>query len=85
MIYGLVHSYDTWNPLYLQFGAYWELCKRFYHTEGLKHKLCVLFMGPSWLPGTSRFGNGYPEVWSNIIITNDYSNHWVMSLLSGGL
>ena len=62
VIYGLVHSYDTWNPLYLQLGAFWELFKRFYWTEGLKHKLCVLFMGPGWSPGTARCGNGVPEV-----------------------
>ena len=66
MIYGLVHSYDTWNPLYLQLGAYWELLKRFYQANGLRHKLGVLFMGPGWSPGTPRLGNGVPEV----MITN---------------
>ena len=66
MIYGLVHSYDTWNPLYHQLGAYWELLKRFYQTKGFKHKLCVLFMGPGWSPGTPRLGSGVPEVHANI-------------------
>ena len=62
VIYGLVHSTDTWNPLHNQFSTYWELLKRFYQTEGFKHKLCVLFMGPGWSPGTPRLGNGVPEV-----------------------
>lgn len=70
MIYGLVHSYDTWNPLYLQFGAFWALWKRFFSTEGLKNKLCVLFMGPGWSPGTPRLGCGVPEVVIPIVYYN---------------
>ncbi|XP_065919992.1 alkylglycerol monooxygenase-like [Dysidea avara] len=62
VVYGLVHPNNYWNPLRGQYGGYWELLKRFYQTEGMRNKLCVLFMGPGWSPGKPRLGNGVPEV-----------------------
>ena len=62
MVYGLVHPNKYWNPLCGQYGGYWELLKRLYQTEGMRNKLCVLFMGPGWSPGKPRLGDGVPEV-----------------------
>ncbi|XP_065919974.1 alkylglycerol monooxygenase-like [Dysidea avara] len=62
VVYGLVHPNNYWNPLRGQYGGYWELLKRFCQTEGMRNKLCVLFMGPGWSPGKPRLGDGVPEV-----------------------
>ena len=62
VVYGLVHPNNYWNPLRGQLGGYWELLKRFYQTEGIRNKFRVLFMGPGWLSGKPRLGDGVPEV-----------------------
>ena len=73
VVYGLVHPNEYWNPLRGQYGNHWELLKRFYQTEGIKNKLCVLFMGPGWSPGKPRLGDGVPEVFhANTTYTHAY-------------
>ena len=69
VIYGLVHPLASWNPLWAQASHLVYLWGRFWSAQGLRHKLCVLFKGPGWNPGTARLGNplDIPEVISCLL------------------
>lgn len=56
IIYGLVVNKPSFNPLRLQtfYTAY--VLQRFREMNNWRLKLCALFMGPSWRPGSPRLG-----------------------------
>ncbi|XP_033226514.1 alkylglycerol monooxygenase-like isoform X2 [Belonocnema kinseyi] len=56
LIFGLVVSPQSFNPLYLQTFYTKALMKKSFKMKSLKDKLAVVWKGPSWLPGLPRLG-----------------------------
>ncbi|XP_006619701.1 alkylglycerol monooxygenase-like [Apis dorsata] len=56
IIYGLVVSPQSFNPLYLQIFYTIELIKKSIKIPTLTNKLAVVWKGPSWFPGAPRLG-----------------------------
>ncbi|XP_076389147.1 alkylglycerol monooxygenase isoform X2 [Megachile rotundata] len=56
IIYGLVVSPQSFNPLYLQIFYVAQLIEKSLHMSTLTNKLAVIWKGPSWFPGGPRLG-----------------------------
>ncbi|KAK9871264.1 hypothetical protein WA026_011535 [Henosepilachna vigintioctopunctata] len=56
IIYGLVVNRPSFNPLQLQTFYTSYVFQRFSEMKTWKLKLCSLFYGPSWRPGSPRLG-----------------------------
>ncbi|XP_033327030.1 alkylglycerol monooxygenase [Megalopta genalis] len=56
IIYGLVVSPESFNPLYLQTFYSMQLIQRSLQMRSLTDKLAVVWKGPSWFPGGPRLG-----------------------------
>ncbi|XP_033195432.2 alkylglycerol monooxygenase isoform X1 [Bombus vancouverensis nearcticus] len=56
IIYGLVVSAQSFNPLYLQTFYTAELFKKITRMSTFMDKLGVIWKGPSWFPGIPRLG-----------------------------
>ncbi|TSN03417.1 Alkylglycerol monooxygenase [Bagarius yarrelli] len=64
VIYGLTHPINTFDILSVEFEYYKYLWQRFLSSDGITHKLSVIFNGPGWTPGKPRLGDpdDLPEV-----------------------
>ncbi|XP_076227033.1 alkylglycerol monooxygenase isoform X2 [Nomia melanderi] len=56
IIYGLVVSPQSFNPLYLQVFYTVQLVQKSLRMQSLTDKLAVFWKGPSWFPGGPRLG-----------------------------
>lgn len=56
IIYGLVVSPRSFNPLYLQIFYNVQLLRKSLQMQPLTDKLAVFWKGPSWFPGGPRLG-----------------------------
>ncbi|CAL7944163.1 unnamed protein product [Xylocopa violacea] len=56
IIYGLVVSPQSFNPLYLQVFYTAQLIEKCLWMSTLTDKLAVIWKGPSWFPGSPRLG-----------------------------
>ncbi|XP_014609482.1 PREDICTED: alkylglycerol monooxygenase-like [Polistes canadensis] len=56
IIYGLVGSPRSFNPLYLQTFYTKDMINKSKQMKSLEDKLSVLWKGPSWYPGGPRLG-----------------------------
>ncbi|XP_043269066.1 alkylglycerol monooxygenase-like isoform X2 [Venturia canescens] len=56
IIYGLVVSPRTFNPLYLQIFYAKAMIEKSLSQKTVEDKLAVLWKGPSWFPGAPRLG-----------------------------
>ncbi|XP_051165365.1 alkylglycerol monooxygenase-like isoform X1 [Leptopilina boulardi] len=56
IIYGLVVSPQSFNPIYLQTFYTKAMLIRSIKMKSLQDKLAVMWKGPSWLPGLPRLG-----------------------------
>ncbi|KAK0175042.1 hypothetical protein PV327_008827 [Microctonus hyperodae] len=56
IVYGLVVSPRSFNPLYLQTFYTTAMIKKSINMNMLMDKLAVIWKGPSWLPGLPRLG-----------------------------
>ncbi|OAD60435.1 Alkylglycerol monooxygenase [Eufriesea mexicana] len=82
IIYGLVVSPRSFNPLYLQIFYTVELFQKSIRMSNLADKLAVIWKGPSWFPGSPRLGldeykinvtsrikyDNYIPLWQNVYI-----------------
>lgn len=57
VVYGLVHSIQSYNPFYLQFHHMIHILKKVFSTNDWKERLNYLFKGPGWAPGKPRLGD----------------------------
>ncbi|XP_066594410.1 alkylglycerol monooxygenase-like isoform X2 [Prorops nasuta] len=56
IIYGLVVSARSFNPLYLQMFYTRDMIKKSLCMKSLNDKLAAFWKGPSWFPGSPRLG-----------------------------
>ncbi|KAJ8354509.1 hypothetical protein SKAU_G00220760 [Synaphobranchus kaupii] len=57
VVYGLTKKINSFDPIYVQFHYYSYIWRRFWKAPGIKHKLSIIFKGPSWRPGKPRLGD----------------------------
>ncbi|XP_053979961.1 alkylglycerol monooxygenase-like [Hylaeus anthracinus] len=83
IIYGLVVSPQSFNPLYLQTFYVYQTIQKSLRMSSVADKLAVFWKGPSWFPGSPRLGldeykvnvtnrykyDNYVPVWQIIYIT----------------
>lgn len=55
--YGLVHTIETFDPIYIQVQTYVELFKKAWNAPSWNEKFSVLIKGPGWVPGSGWLGN----------------------------
>ncbi|KAK1135294.1 hypothetical protein K0M31_008061 [Melipona bicolor] len=82
IIYGLVVSPRSFNPLYLQIFYTIQLIRKSIQIPTFTNKLAVFWKGPSWFPGSPRLGldeckinvtsrikyDNYTSLWQNFYI-----------------
>nr|XP_034187559.1 alkylglycerol monooxygenase-like [Osmia lignaria]XP_034187560.1 alkylglycerol monooxygenase-like [Osmia lignaria]XP_034187562.1 alkylglycerol monooxygenase-like [Osmia lignaria] len=82
IIYGLVVSPRSFNPLYLQTFYFIQMIQKSSWMSSLTDKLAVIWKGPSWFPGGPRLGldefkinvtsrvkyDNYIPLWQNLYI-----------------
>lgn len=56
-VYGLVHPISSFNPFYVQFHTWPVIWKRLKQSNSFREQLGVIFSGPGWTPGSTRFGD----------------------------
>ncbi|XP_061078957.1 alkylglycerol monooxygenase isoform X2 [Conger conger] len=57
VVYGLTKPINSFDIIYVQFHYYPYIWRRFWRATGIKHKLSVIFKGPSWRPNKPRLGD----------------------------
>lgn len=64
VVYGHVHTIETWNPFEIQIIHLRHVWKQFLIEKSLTKKLKTLWFGPGWKDGTGRLGSldDIPEI-----------------------
>jgi alkylglycerol monooxygenase len=78
--YGLVHSLNSFNPLWSQMNHFEYIIKTLWNMKGgLSHRLSFLFKGPGWSPGKPRLGlpQDIPEVPKDIVPYHRLNPMWL--------
>ncbi|GAA3950182.1 sterol desaturase family protein [Hymenobacter algoricola] len=61
-VYGITTPLNSWNPVWANFGHYFQMHEQLHHTPGFADKLRVLFGKPGWRPAHAGGPHLIPEV-----------------------
>lgn len=77
--YGLVHSINSFDPLYIQIHHLKHIFKKAGEYTGIGNKLSMFLKGPGWEPGLHRLGNyeDIPEIPDDKVKYNTKMPFWL--------